>query len=68
MTYEKDKPFAIVDEESNPPVVIARYARLEQAEFHIGHLAATGGKYLRDKVERGGYGIDGPEEQGKETA
>lgn len=63
MTYEKDKPFAVTDEEINPPVVIARYARLALAEFHVSHLAATGGRYLRDKVKRGGYGI-----KGKETA
>jgi len=62
MTWEKDNPFAIVDEESNPMgVVVARYARLDQAEFHIGWLRDHGGAWLRAKVERGGYGIDGPE-------
>lgn len=59
MSYEKDNPFAIVDGESNPPVVVARYARLALAAWHIGHLAATGGKYVRDKVARGAYAIDG---------
>lgn len=63
MPWEKDNPYAVVDEESNPPVVVARYERLAQAEFHISHLAAHGGAVLREKVERGGYGIDGPEHE-----
>lgn len=63
MPWEKDNPFAVVDEESNPAYVVARYERLELAEFHITHLHGHGGSVLRAKVERGGYGIDGPEEK-----
>ena len=62
MAWKKANPFAVVDVENNPPVVIARYERLDQAEWHIGHLKDHGGTVLRKKVERGGYGIDGPEE------
>jgi hypothetical protein len=53
-------PFKVVDEESSPPHVVADYAELEQAEFHIEWLHKAGGYVLRAKVDRGGYGIDGP--------
>lgn len=54
---------AIVDEECNPPVVVTRYESVAQAEWFLGYLAAHGGSVTRAKVERGGYGIDAPEEQ-----
>lgn len=54
VSFEADFPFAIVDEESLPPKVVARYEKLQQAEFHIAHLARHGGDVLREKVLRGG--------------
>jgi len=61
-SWEACNPYAIVDEEDGGTVV-ARYTRLDLAEFHIGHLRDHGGTWLHAKVNRGGYGIDGPEEK-----
>ena len=61
MSYETDNPYAIVDEESDPPWVVVRYDTRAKAEKYLAYLAKHGGTYLREKVERGGYGIDGPE-------
>lgn len=61
MSWETDNPVTVVDEESNPPRVVARYPKVELAEWHIANLAEHGGAEERDKVERGGYGIDAPE-------
>jgi hypothetical protein len=58
-TYEERFPYAVVDEET--PYVVARYETQAQAEFHIDQLHKYGGTVMRQKVERGGYGIDGPQ-------
>lgn len=60
MTYETDNPYAVVDEECDPPVVVIRYDTLAITEWFIAYLAKHGGTVTREKVERGGYGIDGP--------
>jgi hypothetical protein len=61
VSYETDNPWAVVDEESDPPTVVARYHHREGAEFHLNLLLKRGGTAAREKVLRGGYGIDGPE-------
>lgn len=58
MDYRKSFPVAIVDIECDPPVVITRYAKVEDAEWFIGYLAEHGGAITQAKVERGGYAID----------
>lgn len=61
MTWEQDNPWAIVDEECDQPVVVARYPHRKGAEFHLDLLLKRGGTAAKEKVLRGGYGIDGPE-------
>jgi hypothetical protein len=61
MTWATENPVAVVDEESNPPVVVTRYRTPEAAQWYLGYLAEHGGSVTRAKVERGGYGIDAPE-------
>ena len=58
MSWEESYPVAVVDEESDPPTVVLRYAEVSQAEWYLGHLRDHGGTVLREKVNRGGYGID----------
>ena len=53
-------PFKVIDEETDPPVMVCSYDTLEKAEFFIDHLRKHGGTVTRAKVDRGGYGIDGP--------
>jgi len=52
-------PVAVVDEESANPRVVKRFASVAQAEAWIASLKSLPNK---KKVERGGYGIDAPEE------
>jgi hypothetical protein len=61
MTWEQENPVAVVDVECDPPVVVTRYKTPGEAEWFLGYLAEHGGRASREKVERGGYGIDGPE-------
>lgn len=61
MSWEADNPVAVVDEEADPPVIVTRYQQVAQAEWFLGYLREHGGSVLRDKVDRGGYGIDAPE-------
>lgn len=60
--WEADFPVAVVDEETDPPVVVTRWKTVAQAEGFIEYLHTHGGKVTARKVERGGYGIDVPEE------
>ena len=55
MPYGKVK---VIDEECDPPVVVVRYATVEEAEWFIAYIRDHGGKKGREKVERGGYRID----------
>lgn len=48
--------------------MVIRYDTPEQAEWYIGYLYDHGGKVTRAKIERGGYGIDVPEDMQKWTA
>lgn len=48
--------YAVVDCESSPITVLARFASEQEASEWIGKQAD------HDKVLRGGYGIDGPDE------
>ncbi len=61
MSWETANSVAVVDEETDPPYVVTRYATVQQAEWYLGYLACHGGRYLAAKVARGGYGIDAPE-------
>jgi hypothetical protein len=67
MTWESANPVAVVDEESNPPVVVIRYPTVSDAEWYLGYLHDHGGTYLREKIARGGYGIDAPEVQERQV-
>lgn len=49
---------AVIDEEADPPVVVTRYERPEQAEWYINYLYEHGGTARQAKILRGGYGID----------
>jgi hypothetical protein len=60
VSYATDNPYAVVDEECDPSWVVIRYDTLAKAEKYLAYLAKHGGTALRAKVERGGYGIDGP--------
>lgn len=52
-------PVAVVDEEAKPgPRVVARFRTIAEAERHIAHEARGN----PEKVARGGFGIDAPEE------
>lgn len=62
MSYETDFPVAVVDEETDPPVVVTRWQTVAQAEGFIEYIRRHGGRKGTEKVERGGYGIDAPEE------
>lgn len=53
---------AVTDTETDPPVVVLRYDKPEQAEWYLGWLREHGGTQARDKIDRGGYGIDVPED------
>jgi predicted enzyme related to lactoylglutathione lyase len=52
---------AVVDEETDPPVVVIRYKTVAEAEWYLGYLREHGGTVTRAKIARGGYGIDAPE-------
>lgn len=65
MSWETENPVAVVDVETNPPVVVTRYQGTAQAEWFLGYLREHGGQVLREKVDRGGYGIGAPEEESK---
>lgn len=63
MSWETVNPVAVVDEESDPPGrVVIRYETVAKAEWYIAYLHEHGGTVTRAKIERGGYGIDVPEE------
>lgn len=62
MSWETENPVAVVDVETNPPVIVTRYQETAQAEWFLGYLREHGGQVLREKADRGGYGIDAPEE------
>jgi hypothetical protein len=49
------KPVFVVDEESEGFTVLKRFGTIAEAEAYIAQLPD------KDKVERGGYGIDAPE-------
>jgi hypothetical protein len=55
----KKLPVALVDEESKPnPTVIGRFSTIDEAVEEINRLEKT----QPEKVHRGGFGIDAPEE------
>lgn len=61
MSWEQVYPVAVVDEESRPVWTVTRCKTVGEAEWFIGYLHDHGGQAAREKIERGGYGIDAPE-------
>ena len=57
MSWESDNPWALVDTESDPERVVARYTRDAGVWFHLRHLEEHGGSVTREKIRRGGYDI-----------
>ena len=52
----------VVDKETHPPVVVTYYDTPEGAEGFLLYLWEHGGTVTRAKVDRGGYGIEVPED------
>jgi len=63
VSWETSNPYAVVDVEEGLGRIVVRYETRAKAEWYLTYLARTGGSVLRAKVERGGYGIDGPEDK-----
>lgn len=57
MSYESDNPHTVTDVECEPPYAVARYARVEQAQWFLSYLRENGGTAIRAKADRGGYEV-----------
>jgi hypothetical protein len=58
MTWETANPWAIVDIEARPQVVVTRYESKAMATWYLGYLLAHGAASTQAKLRRGGYGIE----------